>query len=66
MSLSVAVKYKPSFFNSNLIPFNTGIIFLVDKALLTGFNPTNNTFFSIYNFLLNILIIYIINIIIYC
>ena len=44
-SESLAVKYKPSLFNSNLIPFKTGITFLVDIALITLFNPSKIIFF---------------------
>ena len=55
-SESLAVKYKPSLFNSNLIPFKTGITFLVDIALITLFNPVNNVcnsyFISIYGTIL--------------
>ena len=37
ISLSLALKNKPSFVKLNFIPDNTGIKFLLDKALLTEF-----------------------------
>ena len=53
---------------SNLIPFSTGIIFLVDSALLTQFNPSIKIFFSINIFIifLSSLLFYIYIIIIEC
>ena len=50
-SLSLAINVKPSFFNSNLIPFNTGITFFVDIPFTTLFKFSNNKLFSIANFI---------------
>ena len=44
-SESLAVKYNPSLVSSNLIPFNTGITFLVDIALITLYKLSNIMFF---------------------
>ena len=57
MSLSVAVRYRPSFFKSNFIPFKTGIIFRDDNALLTKFNPSNKIFLLINIFIIIYLLI---------
>lgn len=45
ISLSLALKNKPSFVKLNFIPDNTGIKFLLDKALLTEFKLWSKTSF---------------------
>ena len=49
ISLSLAVKVNFFFFNSNLIPANTGIKFLVEIAFDTLFKASNNKSFLIVN-----------------
>ena len=50
-SESLAVNDSPSSVNSNLIPFNIGIIFLIDIAFVTYVKFSNNIFFWIANFI---------------
>ena len=51
ISESLADKYKPSFFKSNLIPVNIGIRFLVEIALAVLVKFSNNMSFLIINFI---------------
>ena len=50
-SLSLAVRYSPSSVSSNNTPFNIGIIFLGEIALITLLKLSKIIFFSINNFI---------------
>ena len=63
-SVSLAYKYRPSSFKSNLIPVNIGIKFFVDIALAVLFKLSNNISFFTINFILSSSFFYYIIIII--